>query len=267
MKHTLLLTFLAAGLLTGCSTMYKSGQTPDDVYYSPGRDIPTAREEVRQREQHDRYEDYISSQDDRYLRMKVANRSRWNSLDDFDYWYDSRYDFCPYYYNGYTGWNHYYGYGYSSWNNYYAWNHAWNYGLGYGGWRPYLGMGWGWSPVYTVISYGTPKFYNAPASGANISAYKNRSYNSTNLGYKDAKTGTWINNGSTNNFGTLMKRVFSTSPGNNNNTSSWERPVRTFDNNNASSSNSNTNSNAGGNSGGFKSTGSSASSGRGGRDN
>jgi hypothetical protein len=35
MKTNLLISILTIGLLTSCSSMYKSGQTPDDVYYSP----------------------------------------------------------------------------------------------------------------------------------------------------------------------------------------------------------------------------------------
>ncbi len=255
----LLFTLISTGLLSGCSTMYKSGQTPDDVYYSPGRDGLTAKEEEVQKEEQARYEEYISSQEDRYLRMKVANRSRWNSLDDFNYWNDSRFDFCQSYYGRYNSWNNLY-----AWNPYYySMNPAWNYGMGYySGWRP--GMGWGWSsPIYTVIGYSNPKVYSGYTSGSNITAYKNRTYNNANLGYRDAKTGQWVNNGSQNSFGNLVKRVFSSSPNNNqgNTNNSWDRPVRTFDN--SSNSSSSTSSSAGGNSGGFKSTGSSSSSGRG----
>ncbi|SKA02552.1 hypothetical protein [Sediminibacterium ginsengisoli] len=265
MKPYLLLSVMAIGLLSGCSTAFKSGQTPDDVYYSPGRDagVLTKKEEDRQKEDQARYEEYVSSLDDRYLRMKVANRARWSGLDDFNYWYDSRYDFGMYNY-----------YSYSNWNDYYAW------GLGsmYTGWRPYLGVGYsnygygygggwygyGWSPLYTVISYGSPK---APGytAGSNISAYRNKQYNNSNLGYKDPKTGAWVNNGSNNSFGNLMKRVFSSSTSGNNNTQqSWDRPTRTYTptNNNTPPA---TSSSAGGNSGGFKSTGSSTSSGRPGR--
>jgi alkanesulfonate monooxygenase SsuD/methylene tetrahydromethanopterin reductase-like flavin-dependent oxidoreductase (luciferase family) len=94
MKHTLLLTVLSIGFLASCSTAFKAGQTPDDVYYSPGREITSAKQEEKDQRQKEEYQEYVSSQDDRYLRMKVANRNRWSSLDDFDYWHDSRYDFC-----------------------------------------------------------------------------------------------------------------------------------------------------------------------------
>ncbi|GAC1438564.1 MAG: hypothetical protein NVSMB63_02380 [Sediminibacterium sp.] len=267
MKRALLLSLLAAGVLSGCSSVYKSGQTPDDVYYSPGRDAGTftRKEEVKQRLQQVQYDEYVSSQDDRYLRRKVANRNRWNTLDDFNYWYDSRYDFGAY----------------TTYNNYNNWYPSWNYALGYGGWRPGLGLGYSYgcgclcgpaSPIYTLIGYATPKFYVGSTSGSNITAYKNRAYNNTNLGYTDPKTGTRISTGSSNSFSNLVKKVFSTAV-NDNSSNSYDRPARTFSSSNTSTNSTNatttnnTSSSAGGNSGGFKSTGSSSSSGRGGRGN
>ena len=85
MKHLLLLSVLSIGLFTGCSTAFKAGQTPDDVYYSPGREIASVNEEKKQQKEKEEYQEYISSLDDRYLRMKVAKRGRWSSLDNFDY--------------------------------------------------------------------------------------------------------------------------------------------------------------------------------------
>lgn len=259
MKRMLLGSLLTIGLLSGCSTAYQSGQTPDDVYYSPGRDGGSRREEDKIKEQQERYEEYISSQDDRYLRMKVANRNRWSGIDDFDYWYDSRYDFCRY--------NHF-----SNWNSFYTWNNPLNPSFSYGLWRmqPGLGFGWGWNnPMYTVIAYASPKFYSGGrTSGSNLSAYRNtKGFSNTNGGYYNPKTGSFMNanNGSSNSFGSLLKRVFTNSPGNSGSSSSFDRPVRSFSN--GSSSSATPSSSAGGNSGGVKSTGSSASSGRGGRGN
>ncbi|HEU4469870.1 MAG TPA: hypothetical protein VFR58_02200, partial [Flavisolibacter sp.] len=108
------LPFLSlAFVFASCSTAYKSGQTPDDVYYSPER----PQEEYVRREKRDdrqyRYEDE-AYRDDRYLRMKIRNR-RWSGL------YDDYYSYNPYYYHYYNGslafnspwssvsyWNHYY---------------------------------------------------------------------------------------------------------------------------------------------------------------
>lgn len=260
MKTTLLAVSLAVGLLTSCSAVYKSGQTPDDVYYSPAREGGNRKEEQKQQQADERYEEYISSQDDRYLRMKVANRSRWTSIDDYDYWYDSRYDFGNYSYR-------------SGWNNYSNFcNNNFNFGVSYGGVRrPFLGNGCGWNnPIYTLIGYSNPKVYAGSTTGSNITAYRNKGYNNTNSGYKDPKSGSWINtgNGNNNNFGNLVKRVFSSAVGTTQ-SGSYDRAARTFNNNSNSNSNNNSapSSSAGGNSGGFKSTGTSSSTPRGGKNN
>jgi uncharacterized membrane protein YgcG len=251
MKRLLLFTTISISLLTSCSTAYKSGQTPDDVYYSPGRVVVSAKEEEKQQQQLEQYEEYVSTQDDRYLRMKVANRSRWNTLDDYDYWYDSRYDFCR---SNYSFYNNY--------SYYNPWNTGWQMGISYG--RGYnYGLGWN-SPFYTVVAYGSPKFsIGGYTSGSNISAYRNKSYlNTNNYGSYNSKTGTYkpaANN--SNSFGNLLKRVFTTTPSGN--TSSHDRPARTFDT--KSSNSAPASSSSGGSSGGFKSTGSSSSTGRGGR--
>ena len=260
MKHTLLLSVLSIGLLSGCSTAFKAGQTPDDVYYSPGREVASAKEEKKEKIQQEEYQEYISSQDDRYLRMKVSNRNRWSSLDNFDYWNDSRYDFCNC--NCYGSSNTY-----GNWNNYGNWNQGWNVSVGYGRRNGYGNYGWN-NPIYTLVHYTNPKFSGGGnTSGSNISAYKNKSYNNSNLGYKDPKTGGFVISGGNNNgFGSLLKRVF-TSSSNTNNSSSYDRPARTFDNSNPNTNSTPpaTSSNAGGTSGGFKSTGTSTSTGRGGK--
>src|SRR5688500_3829498 len=87
MKYKIILFGFLAALITGCSSAYKASQTPDDVYYSPARSGGAHRETRNE----DRYEDYVSSQEDRYLRMKVRDRNRWSMIDDYSYWNDSRY--------------------------------------------------------------------------------------------------------------------------------------------------------------------------------
>lgn len=258
MKQVLLLSVLAVTLLSSCSTAFKNGQTPDDVYYSPGREL---EEEVLsqkdQQKQKEAYQAYVSSMDDRYLRMKVANRYRWGGIDNFDYWYDSRYDFGTYNYQYY-----------SSLNPYAYWNPGFGLGMGYGNYYPGR-YGWGWSsPVYTVVHYYslTPSNPGGYTFGSNITAYRNKNYDNNNYGYKDPKTGAFVPSGSNSNFGSLLKRVFSGSS--EGSSYSYDRPVRTFSNtpsNNPTYTPPPTSSSAGGNSGGFKSTGSSTGTGRGGR--
>lgn len=271
MKQAILLSLLGIGILSSCSTVYKSGQTPDDVYFSPGREL-TGRDEVKLDEEKAQYQDYVSSLDDRYLRMKVASRSRWSTLDDFDYWYDSRYDF-----NAYNGFNYNY---YSSLNPY--WNPGYRLGIGlgslyypdYGYYAGGYNYGWGWSsPVYTVAKYYSSPYLPAKSggytAGSFATAYRNKSYQNSNYGYKDPKTGAFVPSSSNSGFGNLLKRVFSSSSAQSGYANSYDRPVRTFSNTSTPNTNTYTppatNSNAGGNSGGFKSTGSSTSTGRGGR--
>ncbi|MES2328972.1 MAG: hypothetical protein V4539_05170 [Bacteroidota bacterium] len=260
MRHVLLLSALGIGLLSSCSTAFKSGQTPDDVYFSPGKEMVSSEKEERvQKQEEEQYQEYISSLDDRYLRMKVANRYRWSAIDNFDYWYDSRYDFNTYNY----GFNNY---GYNTWNP------NWCLNLGYGYRRYYPGNGFGWnSPIYTVVSYTNPKYgASGSTSGSNISAYRNKTYNNNNYGYKDPKTGAFVPGAGNSSFGNLLKRVFS---GSETTQQSYDRPARTY----TQPSNTNstttptppptTSSNAGGSSGGYTSTGTSTSTGRGGRGN
>ena len=253
MKHSLLLAVLSIGLLSGCSTSFKAGQTPDDVYYSPGREIASAKDEEVQKKDNQQYQEYVSSMDDRYLRMKVANRYRWGIIDNYDYWYDSRYDFSSYYYNAY--------------NPYSTWNPCWNKGYyGYGNTGYYYGnIGWN-NPYYTVISYTTPtKQTGGYTAGSNITAYKNKIYNNANYGYKDPKTGAFVPSSNNNSFGNLLKRVF-TGSADYNTSSSFDRPVRTYTTPSTTSTPAPaTSSSAGGTSGGYQSTGSSTSTGRGGR--
>ena len=108
MKPAILLLALTIAALTSCKTAYKSGQTPDDVYFSPA---PPQDEYVRVEKQDDRkYSNSEDYYDDRYLRMKVQNRSRWSQLDDM-YYYDTRYSYS--YYNWNNPWNPF-----SVWNYY-----------------------------------------------------------------------------------------------------------------------------------------------------
>ena len=86
MKRQILLLAITAAALSSCTTAYKTGQTPDDVYFSPTRPQDEyVRVEEKEDDQKYRYdEEYY---DDRYLRMKVQNRTQWSYLDDW-YGYD-----------------------------------------------------------------------------------------------------------------------------------------------------------------------------------
>jgi hypothetical protein len=86
-----LLLILSILVLASCSTAYKSGQTPDDLYYSKSKVIVEKKSEDR----YERREDYTSQ--DRQIRMAINDR-RWRNL-DYDYDYDCRYNPYTYGYN------------------------------------------------------------------------------------------------------------------------------------------------------------------------
>jgi hypothetical protein len=215
MKKIILPTILVAVTVWSCTTAYKT-MTPDDVYYSPARELKGAQ---------DRYDEYAANSDDHYLRMKVHDRYRWNTLDDFSYWNDPRYDF------GYScmpsrevllnPYNPYMGIGYSM---YYAPWYNW------------------YSPYTTIVYYRNPKVYGN-TSKTNLTAYRNGLYNN--------------GSNSRQSVGSLFKQAFS----NTNNSSYYpynnNSSTRTFNSGVTPSSS------AGGRSGGFNSTGSSANTSRG----
>lgn len=108
-----------------CSSAYQSGQTPDDVYFSPERArdayVRVDRDDDRRYRGEERYrgQDYYSYEDDRYLRMRVRDRARWSYLDDY-YRDPYAFNYHPYY-SPYNNYNYYRGYWNprSYWNNYY----------------------------------------------------------------------------------------------------------------------------------------------------
>lgn len=221
-----LLTF--AILLTSCSSVYKSGQTPDDVYYSPERQRD---EYVRVTERNDRY--YRSEEDDRedrYLRMKTRNR-RYSLLDD-------NYDY--YTYNG----NNYYRY-----SDYYRINSirfnpnwwSWNYRFGGYNYDPFLFNPYYCNPYYTGVVYGNvnPRFNRPRQSNLHIFDANGNSYN-PNIPKGNGRT--FGNNGTANdnyrgsgtNAGGFLRDVFGS--GNSGSSNSKTNTSTGSSNNNSSSS-------------------------------
>lgn len=179
MKYKILLAAFVAALVTGCSSAYKASQTPDDVYYSPARKVV-----VRQTANADRYEDYVSSQDDQYLRMKIQDRSRWSTIDDYAYWNDSRY-VPSYSYNYYV----------NNWYSPYTWNSmyspSYSYNSFYGGSGLALGNNYGsyYGSYYPQFAYGPymstyitkrPAIASPNVNRPNLNGYNNRNYNNNN---------------------------------------------------------------------------------------
>jgi hypothetical protein len=220
MNSRIILAVLTIAVLSSCSTAYKA-QTPDDVYYSPAR---PQEEYVRVETQKDR-NDYQPADDvyseDRYLRWKVRNRTRWSSFDDYTYYdlYDYRYT------NGvYWNRNNYY------WNSYWSWNNYYN---------PYCTRVIAVNPKYNPVAYNQVRSYTP-------GTYKTSYSNSNNTYRPKTSPGVYRSTGSYNNsnsssLGSSIKKVFSNS-GNSNNNSSYpsdSRPNRTYTpspSNNSSSS-------------------------------
>ena len=198
--------FVAAVVLGSCTSAYQSTGTPDDVYASsekPGDEHNVAKNDRKptyRQYSDDEYEDF-EDYDDRYLRMKVKNRSRWSDLDDW-YYYGDRYNFS--YFNNWSYWNDpfywnnpwspvsYWGM-YSPWgwrNNYYPWytgsywggglygswyNNYWGggiynswYGNGWNGFYDPWYNGWGYYPGWGI---GASKSVNYGARGINANTY------------------------------------------------------------------------------------------------
>lgn len=238
MSHRMLLaSALAVVMFTSCSSVYKTGQTPDDVYFSPTR-LDNGDEKKRD----DERDSYASNRnDDNYLRMKSRDRRRWGTLDDNDYWYN--YDCSCRCNNTWESSRRWTG---SSWN-------SWVWNTGYGSY--YNGWGYGGSSYYYVRE---PRNNTGPKPS--MSGYTNRTYSNTNNRYGNGKETGGSN--STSGFGKFIKTIFSgTGNSGSSSSDSYGRPVRTFDGGSSSSGSSS----SGNSSSGRSSTGSSSSSGRSGR--
>src|ERR1700709_1603380 len=143
---------LMVALLASCSAAYKTDQTPDDVYYSPGKVVGEEQQKTNTNQ-----DDYsYNKEEDNYLRMKVQNPTLWGSLDDNSYW--NSYNNYSMYGGGYgfssLGFNNYYGLGYSSYLNI-GYNSYYPY---YGNYNSYYGGGYGYYPYYGS-SYYNPGTY------------------------------------------------------------------------------------------------------------
>jgi hypothetical protein len=199
MNTKLLLALISVAVFSSCTTMYKSGQTPDDVYYSPERTYGEGKTEERV----ERNEQYYS--EDRAIRMGI-NDSRWRYLDN-DY-----------------GYNVYY----SPYNQYYSpYNYGFNHGYYY---NPYFWPYPVYSPIFVAPS--NPKV-TTPRSN-NLGGYGTvRGYNNAPLNPKAARTGQ-VRNYNNNNgsaVGNAIRRVMTT-PSNNNTNNRTYTPSNNNNNNN-----------------------------------
>ena len=137
-------------LMSSCTSLQQTTTiATDDLYYAPNKQVAETQAVAANEE--DGYQDYQNYQDDRYLRMKVANRNRWSGIDDWGYWNDPRFNYS--YYPSYMGWNSWYtGYYGSSWYSPFGPS----YSMGWGGYSPYssFGYGLGWGGYYDNFAFG-----------------------------------------------------------------------------------------------------------------
>jgi hypothetical protein len=223
MRTPILLLAISAALFTSCTSAYKTGQTPDDVYFSPDR---PKEEYVRTNNNNDErnYQGSDDYYDDRYLRMKVRNRVVWSDLDEW-YFYNRRYS-----YSYYNNWN---------WNNPWSpntyWNHYYN---------PYCSRSVVVNPK-SNITYNSPRvvnlntYNNNQISNRNYTTSKgnvlNNNSNNSNRPVRFNNNNSNNNNNSSSNAGNFLRNVFNNSGNNNSSSNNSSTPSS---NNNSSSSSS-----------------------------
>ena len=205
MKSKILLLALTVAALSSCTTAYKTGQTPDDVYYSPTRPqqnndeddyVQTDKEDDRQY-RNDSYE----YSDDAYLRMKVRNRYRWSDFED-PYYYSRRYNYSTYncccFGNPWTP--------SSYWNNHY---------------NPYY-QGYIIINPKTSVAYSGPRTFNL--NSYNTNAITNKNYSNpkvrTSGSNNNINSNTYTaprnsNSNKSSNSGNILRDVFKNSNDNN----------------------------------------------------
>jgi hypothetical protein len=224
MQSKTLLLALSVAAISSCSTAYKTGQTPDDVYYSPVR-VVEVKEDQKQND--DRNQVRYRSEDDYEITMGIRDR-RWRDFRD-----DYSYSYSPY--------------NYATCNTY-------NYGYYY---NPYY---YPWAIYTGKITYQAP--VNTTPRMVNLNAYNG--YNSRVATGKTTGTVTWSNpstqyNNSNRSSNRREAREYIVPR--NNNSSSTSNETRTYT---PSSNNSSNNSSSGSSSSGSSSPGAVSRPGRGG---
>ncbi|MEO8819588.1 MAG: hypothetical protein ABI374_01970 [Ginsengibacter sp.] len=260
-KHIILLAGVAA--FSSCSTAYRSGQTPDDVYYSPAPQENTYVSNVSGKDQDSYYStnndnSYYGNNEDNDIRAGINNpiyRSPLTLSMGFGY--------NPYSFNPYNSFNNYYGYnnfGYSPYGMKGLYNPYYD-DLGYGGlgmgyspyYSPYSSLGFGYSPYssygYGYSPYSSPILFstksvntNTGARKYNLNAYNNGRINTgTRVNDQPIRTETTQPNRGTG-VGNVIRRVFTPSERRNTYTTP-NNTRRTYNNNNERTYNNNRNDN------------------------
>lgn len=280
MKNYLVQLAAIALVLTGCSTAFKTAEMPDDVYYSYGPQQTAGRESYTDNRE-EGYESYFDDADDRYLRMKVRNRDRWNQIDDLQYWYGMQPFANPWNWNcatcntwnrplsGSWMWN---SGPFNTWANpfmvnpfFSSWNNPFLFNSMYNSWN----NPWAWNrPVIIVDKY--PAGSGIPRPSMNSGGYSNTIFDRGNTGSRvgSTKENPRLPAGYGNRE--LFRTIFSNGSSGSSRPSasgsdSWQRPSRMFDNSGSSSSPGSSRTSGSSSSSSSSSSSGGSSSGRGGR--
>ncbi len=235
MNKNILPLIMLLAVFASCSSAYRTTQTPDDVYYSPGKSKEYAS--VNSTSNNSGYDNYTSSEDN-YLRMKAQNHYQWDALDNNDYWYSPNYA-----YNNFYGFNSFNPYLLNSWGLSYYYSpfasiqpYGWfnsfypSYGFGFG-YSPYTsgiyshggGYGYyGYSPAVVVVNSAARAHTSRPLLGS----YGNNSYNNRNnynngVGNRYAPASNGLNNRYNNTNNNSLRY-------NNTNSNSFSAPARSY---------------------------------------
>ena len=199
MNTKLILLTASIAAFSSCSTMYKTGQTPDDVYFSPTRSTETYVNANRDETPSQPANNYYSIED-RAIRLGISNYRHRNFDNDFGYNY-SPYDFSFSSGHGYYN-NAYYGNGYG--NNYDPYYTNIYYGNYY--YNPYYNA----YPVYVLpagpIKNNTPRItnlsgytnnynnVNTPTRSGLLAPHPSRGYNNSNTNNSNGRTSSGLGN-------------------------------------------------------------------------
>jgi hypothetical protein len=154
---------------TSCTSLQQATSVAtDDLYFTPNNKVVSTQKLLAAEKaengmaQDEEYQEYQSFQDDRYLRLKVANRNRWSTIDDFNYWNNPSYINMRYglgWGGGFGGWGFdpFWG-GFGGWGFDPFWGGGFGYaglgwGGGFGGWGGGFG-GWGGGFGYAGLGWG-----------------------------------------------------------------------------------------------------------------
>ncbi len=260
MKIKYLLLFGLVAAFSSCSTAYRTGQTPDDVYYSPA---PQENTYVTKATEQDQNSYSYRNQEDENIRRGIEDPVYRNAITfstGMGYGYNpySLYSYNafnnPFYGGGYYGYNPY-GFKsmYDPYSNYMGYNNLSFYNSPYGYYNSYpFGYGYspygiGYSPYYSPILFsGKAANTNTGARRYNLNVYNNSGNNGTNTNPQPIRsTGTGTTQPSTGTgVGNVIRRVFTpserstyTPPSN----STQRSTRRTYNNNNNNNNNNNYN--------------------------